>query len=130
MTMDDEYPLARLSSAANEMPLQSQAWLGTFAQVMALLSETFRAEMSPTASLGYRKGLSDLTEQELRLACNQALKKHLEFMPTPGQLRGYLKEAREETIHVKANVFFCPRCTNTGWYIPEGKDTAKRCTHL
>lgn len=120
--------LANLSNEASEMPPCSQEWLETFVKVMALLTETFHGEISPLATVSYRRALSDLSPKELKLACDHALKVHREFMPTPAQLRGYLREAREALAGTRKPTI-CERCCGTGWYLPAGKDEATRCRH-
>lgn len=84
--------------------------------------------MTPALTIGYRRGLSDLSPKELRAACNEALKRHHEFVPTPGQLREYLLDFRESTP-VERKKDYCERCGNSGWYVAKAGDTAQRCTH-
>ena len=123
----EEYPLASLSNEPETTPPCSDEWLKAFVEVMGLLCETFRAEMSPGLTIGYRRGLADLTPQELRLACDKALQRHPEYMPTPAQVRQYLTEARAELPKVPAAN--CCKCGGSGWYAAKAGDIAKRCKH-
>ena len=118
---------AKPNYAASEVPKLSEEWLTVFGESMALLTEAFQREATPVAVLAYRQGLEDLTAEELQLATDAALKRHLEFMPSPGQLKQYLREHREAMPKMESAK--CSQCGGSGWRLPPGKETAERCKH-
>lgn len=119
--------LAKLNSAQPTRVEHSAAWLREFLEQMGLTAQTFRAEMDDASLEAYRQALADLTERQLRMAFEMARKKHLEFMPSPAQIREYLHQAKMEMM--PAPSADCRQCGGSGWRLPPGKDTVERCKH-
>jgi hypothetical protein len=61
-----------------------------FVAALATLSETFARPLGDGAVEGYRIGLSDLSNDQLRQAMARALRES-KFMPTPKELRDYVE---------------------------------------
>lgn len=68
-----------------------------FAVVMQTLAETYRQQVTPLMLEGYWSALGDLDEAELAAATKLSLKL-CKFMPTPADIRGFVREVRANRL--------------------------------
>lgn len=123
----EDYPLANLLNETKAQTQHSEEWLHAFLTEVGLTQRLFRAEMDDASLEAYRQAIQDLSARELELAFTEARKRHKEYMPSPAQVREYLREARESIPRPRPAD--CPRCCGSGWYVAKAGDTAQRCKH-
>lgn len=91
--LNKETNTTRKSSTPSSLALDK--WL-------RILSANFRVDLSPLQIEAYRVGLSDLTPEQLHVACSKALAEITDFMPTVGKIRSYVDDKQKQTDNLAA----------------------------
>lgn len=119
---------SKLESARQK---QSENALGDW---LAKLFATYGKPSNPDTIAGYAVALADLSDENLKLAFEEALRSHRSsFVPTPGEIRGYLEAALDKLPPAGSLARpDCPRCWGTGFVILtlDGANYAVRCKCL
>jgi hypothetical protein len=91
-----------------------------------------RQPFTPPEIEAYAMGLADVSPKNLYIVTEHLLKKHLEFMPSPAQIREAMQIALENRAREPAPE--CNECGGTGFKIivadqlnPEKGNYAKKC---
>ena len=85
------------------------------------LFQTFGKPSTPEAVAAYVIALADLNEAHLKLAFEETFRSHRSsFIPTPGEIRGYLERALENAPPRKPGARRdCPKCGGTGFVVED-----------
>lgn len=117
------------------MPNDSAA-MKKFSELLSELLAAYGRPRTEEAISAYAIALGHLGERHLTLAFEETLRSHrTSFMPTPGEILGYLDRAIAESRPVGPLARpDCPKCWGTGYTIIELKNSsyavAARCSCL